>query len=34
MNNSIYRSQEGKAAILETYDSLLAAWPVPYKKMK
>lgn len=27
----VYKSKEGKNAVLKVYDSLLVQWPVPYE---
>ncbi|KLU63385.1 hypothetical protein CEB3_c02550 [Peptococcaceae bacterium CEB3] len=29
---TIYKSEEGKQAVLSAYKSILAAWPVPNKQ--
>lgn len=31
-NLSVFRSPEGKAAVLKVYDMILEQWPVPYEK--
>lgn len=32
-NQAVFKSEEGKNAILTVYDSLLNRWPVPYETM-